>query len=141
MTALTRDMVYRFAEEPSWTVRAKTIERIATRYAEEAIDADECAVAFDLFRLARFDAEPLVRRVLAEALKYTAALPRDIVRAIVADVAEVSAPFLACSPLLAEDDLAAIATAGSPAQRMAIARRARLPRRVRYLLQGRMDVA
>ncbi len=141
MTDVTREMVYRFAEEPCWTTRAKTIERIATRYAEEAFDAGERAIAHDLFRLARFDAEPLVRRVLAETLKHTAALPRDIVRGIAADIAEVSAPFLACSPLLAEEDLAAIAASGAPAQRAAIARRARLPRRVQHLLQGRMNVA
>lgn len=141
MTALARDLVYRFAEEPSWTARAKTIEGVAARYVDDAIDAREYAVALDLFRLARFDAEPLVRRVLAETLKHATALPRDIVRGIVADIAEVSAPFLACSPLLAADDLAAIAASGSPAQRAAIARRSRLPRHVSRLLQERRNVA
>ena len=141
MAALTREMVYRFAEEPNWTARAKTIERVATLYVEDGIDAAEHAVVLDLFRLAHYDAEPLVRRVLAETLKHTTALPRDIVRGMVADIAEVSAPFLACSPLLVADDLAAIAASGSPGQRAAIARRARLPRHVVRLLHGRRDVA
>src|SRR5579872_4785097 len=100
MVALTRDVVVQFAEEQSWTGRAKITERVATRFVEGSPSLSEYQVAIDLFRLALYDGEPLVRRVLAESIKHARNLPRDIVRALVQDVPEVSAPFLAASPLL-----------------------------------------
>jgi hypothetical protein len=104
MIALTRETVLHCAAEHSWTARAKTIERAATRYVEGSLSAAERQAALDLFRLAVDDGEPLVRRVLAESIKYARDLPRDVVEAIACDVPEVSAPFLAASPLVGDDE-------------------------------------
>ena len=86
----------------------------------------ERRAAHDLFRIALYDGETVVRRVLAESLKHARDLPRDIVRRLAQDVPEVSAPFLAASPLLGDEDLMPIAKCGATAQRTAIAGRPRL---------------
>ncbi len=141
MFGMTRDMVLSFAQEHSWTERAKTAERAATLYVEGALGEGEREAALDLFRLALYDGEPLVRRVLAESIKHARELPRDIVRTLARDVPEVSAPFLASSPLIADEDLLAIAQGGASVQRAAIARRLSLPSRVARVLFGRAAVA
>ncbi|HXQ50555.1 MAG TPA: DUF2336 domain-containing protein [Stellaceae bacterium] len=141
MTVSTRDVAVQFNEERSWTERAKTVDCVATLYAEGALDGAESEGALALFRLALYDAEPLVRRVLAESVKHARDLPREIVRGLIADSPEVSTPFLAASPLLEEGDLLAIAIDGSSAQRAAIAARANLPRRVKRALRQRASAA
>lgn len=100
MIALTPETVLKCAKEASWTARAKTIERAATRYVEDPLSPAERQAAIDLFRLALDDGEPLVRRVLAESVKHARELPLDVVHAIAHDVPEVSRPFLAVSPLV-----------------------------------------
>ena len=141
MGALTRDFVIQFAQEQSWTARAKSIEKVATDYVGGAFDLAERHAAHDLFRLALYDAEPLVRRVLAESIKHARDLPRDVVRTLAQDIPEVSAPFLAASPLLGEDELLSIAKAGASVQRAAIACRPSLSERVANVLFGRAAVA
>jgi uncharacterized protein (DUF2336 family) len=141
MVGLTREFVIQFAQEMSWTARAKAVARVATSYVEGAYDAAGKAVALDLLRLALYDAEPLVRRVLAESIKYARDLPRDLVRALAFDIPEVSAPFLTASPLLGDDELMAIATSGASVQRAAIAGRPRLSPCVANVLCGRAAVA
>ncbi len=136
----TRDGVESVLDEPSWVRRAIAIERIAARYAGgrgEALGSPGATLAQsdrraaeDLFRLAIFDAEVLVRRVLAESLKRAAWLPRDIVLALAHDVPEVARPLLLTSPLLTDIDLIRIARQGSPLHREAIAMRPRLSPRV-----------
>jgi uncharacterized protein (DUF2336 family) len=141
MVKLTHETVMEFAGERSWTMRAKVIDRVATRYVDHALAPAERPVALELFRLALADGEKTVRRILAESLKNAATLPRDIVDALAQDAPEVSAPFLAASPLLAEDDLIAIATSGTGAQREAIACRAKLSERLARILHFRQAAA
>jgi len=141
MVAPTREFVIQFAQEQSWTVRAKTVERVATLYVEGAFEDASLQAALDLFHLAIYDSEPLVRRVLAESIKHARALPRDIVRTIAQDIPEVSAPFLAASPLLGDDELLSIARGGATVQRAAIACRPSLSARVANVLFGRAAVA
>jgi uncharacterized protein (DUF2336 family) len=141
MVALTREIVGRFAEEQSWTGRAKLAERVATRFVDGGLAPDEVQIAIDLFRLALYDGEPLVRRVLAESLKHAPHLPRDIVITIAEDLPEVSAPFLAASPLLGEDELLPLARRGGALQRAAIACRTTLSERLMGVLFGRTAAA
>ena len=141
MVPLTRDILVQFAEEQSWMARARTVERVATRYADGGLVGLERHAALDLFRMALGDGEPLVRRILAESIKCAPDLPHDIVRTLLQDIPEVSAPFLAASPLLADEDLLAIAKAGATAQRAAIACRPTLSERVARVLFGRTAAA
>ena len=140
MIRLTPDFLMQFAQEQSWTERAKVIERVATAYAEDAYEEAEYRAAQDLFRIALYDGETVVRRVLAESLKHARDLPRDVVRRLAQDVPEVSAPFLAASPLLGDEELMPIAKCGATEQRKAIAGRPRLSKRVATVLH-RAEVA
>jgi uncharacterized protein (DUF2336 family) len=141
MLGVEREIMGQFVEEQSWTARAKAVERVATRYVDGLLDRAERRAAHDLFRLALLDAEPLVRRVLAESIKHASDLPRDIVAFLIQDAPAVSAPFLAASPLIAEDDLLALALSGAAAQRAAIASRHPLSDRVAEALYGHRAVA
>jgi uncharacterized protein (DUF2336 family) len=119
----SRALIAQFIEEQSWTARAKALERLATRFVDGGLDAGEWHAVTDAFRIALYDAEPLVRRVLAESVKSSPALPRDILLALARDIAAVAAPILQHSELLTEDDLLPIVVRGTPAHRHAIARR------------------
>jgi uncharacterized protein (DUF2336 family) len=130
ITSLTRDDIGRFIEEDSWMARARVIERIAADYVDGALDAAGRDNAEEFFRLALYDGEPLVRRVMAETLKHATTLPRDIVLGLAQDVADVAAPFLAASPLLRDEDLLDIVAGGATVQRLAVAARRRLSSRV-----------
>lgn len=141
MVALTRDVIVQFADEQAWTGRAKIAEQVATRFVAGGLTASEQEVALDLIRLALYDGEPLVRRVLAESIKLACALPRDVVRALAQDLPEVSAPFLAASPLLDEDELLPLARSGSALRRAAIACRPTLSERIAEILFGRTAAA
>lgn len=123
MSSSTRESLARFVEEDSWTARAKLIERVAARHADGVQDDAEQALAEELFRLALYDGEPLVRRVLAETLKHARNLPPDIVRALAHDRVEVSLPFLAGSPLLGDDVLIELVAGGTCAHAKAVASR------------------
>jgi uncharacterized protein (DUF2336 family) len=130
MAQWSRELIAQLIEEGSWTARAKSLERLATRFAEERLEEAEWLAITDAFRIALYDAEPLVRRVLAESVKSVSAVPRDILVALARDVAPVAAPVLQHSRLLSEDDLMQIVVRGTSAHRLAIAGRPLLSGRV-----------
>jgi uncharacterized protein (DUF2336 family) len=118
-----------------------TVSHLRSIFSQGGYATAERPATLDLIRLALYDGEPLVRRVLAESLKHSHDLPRDVVRRLVQDIPEVSAPFLAASPLLGDDELLALAKSGATAQRAAIACRQRLSPRVATIVCGRAAVA
>ncbi len=130
MAILAGEVIAHLIDETSWTKRAKALERMATRFAEGSLKSSERQAASDAFRVAVFDGEPLVRRVLAESVKTCTDLPRDVLLALARDVAAVASPILEHSPLLTEDDLLSLALRGSMAQRHAIAGRRVISARV-----------
>jgi uncharacterized protein (DUF2336 family) len=124
MATWTREIIADLIEQASWTARAKLLERLGSRFAEGGLAEAEWHAIADAFRIALYDAEPLVRRVLAESVKAAPDLPREVLLALARDVAGVAAPVLEHSRLLGEDDLLPIAQDGSTAHRFAIAARA-----------------
>jgi uncharacterized protein (DUF2336 family) len=124
MATWTREIIADLIEQASWTGRAKLLERLGTRFAEGSLPEAEWHAVTDAFRIALYDAEPLVRRVLAESVKRAPDLPRDVLLALAGDIAAVAPPLLEHSPLLTEDDLLPIARNGSTVHRFAIAARA-----------------
>lgn len=116
----------RSIEEPSWTERAKGVERLAALYCADAFGSADRRAAEDVFRVLRFDGEALVRRVLSECLKNARQLPHDIALRIATDSAEIAAPFLEHSPVLEDRDLARIIAENPGEHRRAIARRREL---------------
>ncbi|HJT07867.1 MAG TPA: DUF2336 domain-containing protein [Stellaceae bacterium] len=125
-----RDVIAQLIEEASWTQRAKLLERIATRFAEGVADDAEWHAITDAFRIALYDAEPLVRRVLAETVKSAPDLPRDVLLSLARDTAAVAAPVLEHSRLLLEDDILPVVLRGMTAHRLAIASRKLISGRV-----------
>jgi len=123
MATWTREIIVDLIEQASWTARAKSLERLGTRFAEGALEEAEWHAVTDAFRIALYDAEPLVRRVLAESVKTAPDLPRDVLLALAGDIAAVAAPVLEHARLLSEDDLLPIVLNGSTAHRFAMAGR------------------
>jgi uncharacterized protein (DUF2336 family) len=123
MATWTREIIADLIEQASWTARAKSLERLGTRFAEGALEEAEWHAVTDAFRIALYDAEPLVRRVLAESVKTAPDLPRDVLLSLARDIAAVAAPVLEHSRLLSEDDLLPILLNGSTAHRFAMAGR------------------
>jgi len=121
-------------DNPSWIRRAMLLERIAEAYAEGSFNPAQRRQAEDLFRTAVYDHEPLARSVLADVLKRMTLLPRDIVRSLARDEAQVARPILRTSPLLDDDELVEIARECSRAHRLAIAERDDLSARVAQVL-------
>jgi uncharacterized protein (DUF2336 family) len=128
--AAMREVIAQLIEEGSWTSRAKSLERLATRFVEGLLDEAEWHAVTDAFRVALYDGEPLVRRVLAESVKTAPDLPRDILLALARDMAAVAAPVLEHSRLLSVDDLLPVVKTGATAHRLAIAGRRLISGRV-----------
>lgn len=130
MTMMTREVIAQLLEETSWTERAKSLERIASRFAAGGLAESEWRAAIDAFRIALYDGESLVRLVLAETVKFAPDLPRDILLALARDTAMVATPILEHQHLLGEDDLLPIVARHSPAHRLAIAGRRSISGRI-----------
>lgn len=130
MTMIAQEAIGRLIEGASWTERAKSLERLAALFAAGDLDPAERQQAADAFRIVLYDSEPLVRLVLAETVKLSLDLPRDILLALAQDKAMVATPILEHQPLLTEEDLLSIALLESPAHRFAIAGRRPVPPRV-----------
>jgi uncharacterized protein (DUF2336 family) len=123
MATWSREVIAQLIEEGSWTARAKVLERLATRFAEGQLEEAEWHAVTDAFRIALYDAEPLVRRVLAESVKSAESLPSDILLALARDTAAVAVPILRHSPLLSDEHLLPIMLGGTTGHRFAVAGR------------------
>lgn len=117
----------RLAEDPSDEVRAELAQKIARMV--PGLDAEATSglreQAIEILEKLASDQLPRVRRIVAEEIKASVGVPREIVRRLAEDVeAEVSVPVLEYSPLLSDTDLREIVAAGIASQRLtAIARR------------------
>ena len=132
--AATSDTAASGLDNPSWIRRAMLIEQVAEAYADGRFPPVQRRQAEDLFRTAVYDAEALVRSVLADSLKRLTQVPRDIVLGLARDEAQVARSILRTSPLLDDDDLVEIAREGTSAHRLAIAERDALSAKVAQAL-------
>lgn len=133
------------ARDQADAVRARLACKVA-QLLPEASQADNRRamehVAAVLEALAQ-DQAPRVRMILAEELKSSPHVPRNVALRLAQDVElAVSGPMLACSPVLTEDDLVAIvSTCPAPGAREAIARRARVSERLSHAIVQSADTA
>ena len=105
--------------------RAEAAHKLCRRI-EAGVDEADREAADHVIRLMAQDAAELVRRALAVTLKMSPALPRDVALARARDVDDIASPVLNCSPVLTDEDLAAIVETAGEVKQMAIARRAAL---------------
>lgn len=121
--------------EPSAAMRGRVAQKITSGYNSGLFSDSEIHLANEIFRLLLKDTEARVRKVLAEELKHSMQVPREIILALANDVAEVAVPVLEHSYVLSEEDLIAIigATREHP-KLMAIASRESVSKEVAHAL-------
>ncbi len=80
--------------DPSEVNRARIARKVGASIGSDELTANERAVAEEIIRVFARDAIVHVRIALAEGVKFTEALPRDIAQRLAHDVAEVAVPIL-----------------------------------------------
>jgi uncharacterized protein (DUF2336 family) len=103
----------------------------------EALSDEDRKHAAEILRIMAADAAELVRRALAETLKASPHVPRDVALRLARDVESISLPMLNYSPVFTDDDLAEIVRRGGPMRQLAIAQRPKLGRKVADALADR----
>jgi len=120
---LSQRDVERLLSDPSPTSRADLAAKIARQFDGVELTDGERRLAEDIIRLMARDAVTRVRQSLAENLKASPGLPRDVALALARDVEEVAIPILSVSQVLTDTDLIEIVRSGTDLKHEAIARR------------------
>ncbi|MBI1238340.1 MAG: DUF2336 domain-containing protein [Alphaproteobacteria bacterium] len=115
---------------PTTEVRANLTARIAGSFAGRQLGEKERAIALDILRTMAADAEVMVREALADHVRHSPDLPKDLALSIAKDVDQVAAPFLKGTPVLADDDLIGLLEGASVDKIVAIAQREQVSERV-----------
>ncbi|MEI8393813.1 MAG: DUF2336 domain-containing protein [Rhodospirillaceae bacterium] len=118
---LTQNDVAKLLTDPSPDHRAQLAGKVAVHFDRNKLTPDERKIAEDIIRFMARDTVERVRQSLAENLKSSPDLPRDIALIMARDVESVAVPVLSVSRVLSESDLIEIVRGGSPAKQSAIA--------------------
>lgn len=139
--ALSHDDIKRLLEDGSSQTRVDITDKIAGAYGTSTIHEREIKVAEQIFRLLLRDTEIRVRSALAQHIKESDVIPRDIVMVLARDVEQVSLPILQFSEVLTERDLMDLVQSTQDTMRhVAIAKRRTVPELVsNALLSGKND--
>jgi uncharacterized protein (DUF2336 family) len=105
----------------------------------DTLSVKERALFDDIVERVLDDVEPLARQELSERLAAHPDAPHRVVVRLAGDVIAVAAPVLSCSPVLRDDDLAALAQRKSQDHLLAISRRHQLSERITDILVDRGD--
>jgi uncharacterized protein (DUF2336 family) len=103
--ALSPEDVERLLKDTSASARIDMTGKIGTAYNGSELTPNEIKIAEQIFRLLLRDTEVKVRASLAEHVKDSLSIPRDIVMTLAKDVEEVSLPVLQFSEVLSDNDL------------------------------------
>ncbi len=148
--SVTREDVERLRHTATSDVRKHIATEISADYAAGRLSPRSRAEALAIFRQLLGDVEAAVRAAMADSLRHTLELPRDIALALARDVTEVATPMLEESEVLTEQDLIDIVhqpvsddlrdrlatsdetkiSAEGEARRIAIAKRRKIPPRL-----------
>ena len=124
---LSKQDVERLMKDPSIEARQEVLSKIAEQYNSlegGSLSADETKIVEDIFRVLAKSAEVEIRKTLAESVKNSSNLPKDIVLKMANDIADVSNPILQYSQVLNDKDLLEIMGSAKEASRvLAIAQR------------------
>ncbi len=122
--SLTKEDVAKLLTNPSPDHRAELAGKVAEHFGRQQLSTAERKLAEDIIRVMTRDVVVRVRQSLAENLKSSPNLPRDIALTMAKDVEAVAVPVLLVSTVLCENDLIEIVHAGSAGKQSAIAGRA-----------------
>lgn len=120
---LTEEDVARLLSDPSVESRASLTPKLAGQIDTEGLSDRARAMAEDIIRRLSADASDLVRTTLAENLKMSPHVPRDVARQLASDIDSVSMPILEYSSVLTQDDLVELVAQASEDGQVAVARR------------------
>ena len=138
---LTQLDVERLLADPSADTRAEMAAKVAAQLNRGTLSEDEQRIAEAIVRAMARDAVQRVREALAEHLKDSKRLPRDVATALARDVEAVALPILQFSTVLEEEDLIGFVDGASSARLTAIARRAKVSERLSRALVVASDRA
>ncbi|HEV7368624.1 DUF2336 domain-containing protein, partial [Arenibaculum sp.] len=120
---LTKRDVERLIADPSPDTRAEMAAKVAAEIDRRRLTQAERQLAESIARIMARDAALRVRQALAENLKATPNLPRDVALMLARDVEAVALPILEASVVLTDEDLVELVRTGSEAKQAAIALR------------------
>ncbi len=141
---LSKQDVDRLLKDPSVGVRHDILVKIAGQYnavsGEDKLTPEEDEIVEVIFRTLAKNAEIEIRKTLAEILKDSPKLPRDVAQVLTKDLTEISTPILQYSPALADEDLLEIIKNTRNMERVyAIARRENLSETITTALLDKKD--
>lgn len=103
--ALSPEDIKRLLEDGSTQTRVDITNKIAGAYSFSQLHPSEFKIAEQIFRLLLRDTELRVRTSLAQHIKNSTTIPRDIVLAMSRDVDSVSLPIIQFSEVFTDEDL------------------------------------
>ncbi len=124
---LTQQDVARLLADPSPNSRTDLAAKLAQQFDSPELSQAEHKLAEDIIRLMVNDTVLRVRQTLAENLKSSPSLPRDVALSLARDVEAVAIPLLSVSTVLTPADLVEIVRSGTEAKSTAIAQRPTVP--------------
>jgi uncharacterized protein (DUF2336 family) len=125
-TILSHEDVDRLLTERSPDARAALAGKVAVSLAEPGLTLGEIALAQDIVRILARDVEAKVRGSIAQALRDSRHLPRDVALRLAEDIDSVALPVLAESLVLTDADLVGLVRHGTVAKQETIASRPNL---------------
>ena len=127
-SALTDEDVRTLVKGATPDERAWAARKLCGTMDREPLSVADRELAADILRVMAADAAVMVRTAIAETLRSSSAVPRDVALRLARDVDVIALPLLACSPAFTDDDLADIVRLGGPVRQVAIAKRPELSR-------------
>ena len=119
--------VARLLADPSAEARTALAGKLGAMLDTQDLAAQELVIAQDIVRTLARDVEAAVRTALAQSLRHSSHLPREVAMRLAKDVESVALPILADSIVLTDEDLIEIVRSGSSGKQVAVAGRRALP--------------
>lgn len=129
-SALTDEDIRTLVKGATPDERALAARKLCHTIEREPLSPEDRELAADILRVMAADAAELVRTAIAETLRSSPLVPRDVALRLSRDVEAVCLPLLALSPAFTDADLAEIVRLGGPVRQVAIAKRPELSRTV-----------
>ncbi len=125
-----KDDIERLHKQPLASVRALVANKVACYMESPDLTPAGLEIAHDIIRIMAADVEVMVRRSVAQSLRRSKHLPRDVALKLAYDVEAVALPILTDAIVLTDDDLIDILQKESEVKQKAIAVRADVSERV-----------
>jgi uncharacterized protein (DUF2336 family) len=129
-SALTEEDIRTLVKGATADERAIAARKLCKTIDTVRLNDEDRDSAGQILRIMAGDATELVRKALADTLKASPYLPRDVALKLARDVESISLPLLNFSPAFTDADLVEIVRLGGPVRQLAIAKRPILSRKV-----------